>query len=352
MRKYSVLIRLWTAIIAFAQGNLFAQDKQTDFTIVSYNVENLFHPSNDPHTLDDDFTPNGVRRWTYARYRQKLNQVSKAIAACSNPLLPALVGLVEVEDDSVLNDLTQTGVLRKAGYRYVRTQNPDRRGLNVALLYQRDRFRLLTHQSIHIETLDTRDILHVSGELPTGDILDIFVVHFPSRRMGTRATEPQRIQVASKLRELIDSIQSTRTNPYILAMGDFNAHPKDRPLQILTTDNVANTKIGNTTDHTTTTYGLKNLTERISASKIGTYKWDGDWEIIDHILVNNGLLDIDTSPLRIHANDIKVGNFPFLMERDTSRAGLRPKRTYHGYTYQRNGTSDHLPLVLHTHLHN
>jgi predicted extracellular nuclease len=300
--------------------------------VVSYNVENLFHPSDNPQMQDDEFTPAGARRWTFTRYRRKLNAVSKAIIACAHPYLPALVGLVEVEDDSVLTDLTRTGTMRKAGYRYVMTHGDDLRGINVALLYQRDRFRLLAQQDIRLEGLRTRNLLHVSGQLPTGDTLDVCVVHFPSRRGGERESEPLRMKAAQRLKRLTDSISQVRAKPYIMVMGDFNDHAYNRSLQLLTHE------------------GLSNLSTTLPQGGIGTYKWEGDWEVIDHILVSNTLLNAAASPLRITSDDLEVAHFPFLLERDTKAGGMRPRRTFYGFTYQSAGTSDHLPLVLHSQL--
>ena len=156
------------------------------FRIVSYNVENLFDCRHDTLKNDYEFLPDGIRHWNYSKYKKKLDAIARVITAVGGWTPPALVALCEVENDSVLRDLTQRSALREAGYRYVMTNSPDQRGIDVALLYQRDMFKLLACQSIPIPNASgkkkfrpTRDILHVSGLLLNKDTLDIFVTHLP-----------------------------------------------------------------------------------------------------------------------------------------------------------------------------
>ena len=175
-------------LLAFlTSAPLHGQEKKDTLTfrIMSYNVENLFDCRHDTLKNDREFLPDAVRRWNYTKYKKKLNAIARVIIAAGKWTPPALVALCEVENDSVLRDLTRYSVLREAGYRYVITHSPDERGINVALLYQRGIFKLLSNRSYPVmkprrNSRPTRDILHVSGQLLNSDTLEVFVVHFPS----------------------------------------------------------------------------------------------------------------------------------------------------------------------------
>ena len=162
---------------------------QQSMTVMFLNCENLFDPEDDPLKDDDDYTPDGDYHWTRSRYWDKLDAVSKVIVAADEDLAPALVGLSEVENETVLNDLTARAALREAGYRFVMTDSPDRRGIDVALLYRRSYFRLLGQESLSVNLKPygggaTRDILHVTGVLENFDTIDVYVCHWPSRYGG------------------------------------------------------------------------------------------------------------------------------------------------------------------------
>ena len=164
---------------------------QTDFRVMSYNVENLFDTKDDPFTADNDFLPSGNRHWTPGRFYHKLQQLAKVITAAGEWSTPALVGLCEVENDSVLVRLLNYTPLRRQHYRYCMTHGQDTRGINVALLYQRDKFRYRGHTEHPVrftrkQHKHTRNILHVWGDVITGDRIDVFVCHFPSRYGGEK----------------------------------------------------------------------------------------------------------------------------------------------------------------------
>ena len=150
---------------------------QESLRVMFWNVENLFDTQDDPNKNDNEFLPDAIRHWTYFRYHDKLKRLAKTIVASGDERVPDLVGLCEVENDSCLYDLTRRSLLYEAGYRYVMTDSPDRRGVDVALLYQRGSFKLLDKRSIRIlddsaKREPTRDILHVSGRIVSGDTLE------------------------------------------------------------------------------------------------------------------------------------------------------------------------------------
>ena len=157
-------------------------EERIPFRVMSWNVENLFDTHHDTLKNDNEFLPDAIRHWNYTKYKKKLADMARVITAVGEWNPPALVGLCEVENDSVLRDLTRRSPLKELSYRYVMTSSPDLRGIDVALLYQRDLFKLLSFRSIPIPSFKhhrpTRDLLHVSGLLLTGDTLDVIVYRF------------------------------------------------------------------------------------------------------------------------------------------------------------------------------
>ncbi|MDR0962801.1 MAG: endonuclease/exonuclease/phosphatase family protein [Mediterranea sp.] len=302
---------------------IYAQDTLT-FRVMSYNVENLFDCRHDTLKNDEEFLPRAVRHWNYTRYRHKLDAVAKVIAAVGGSEMPALVGLQEVENDTVLRDLTRRSALREAGYRYVMTSSPDARGVDVALLYRRDLFKLISWESIRIPRTDgkrkfraTRDILHAAGQLLSGDTLDLFVCHFPSRVGGAKESEPFRQLAMAQLKGATDSLFRIRRHPYLLVMGDFNA----------TCDAFQQSDMHHIVAH---------------RRDEGSYKYQGHWELIDHIIVSTLLLD-DGGAVRMVPTGGHIFAAPFLLGDDLKYGGKQPLRTYNGVRYE-GGFSDHLPV--------
>ena len=168
-------------------------------TLVELNCENLFDTCHDVGKEDIEFLSDGARHWTSARYWTKVRHIGQELLSCADDV-PDLVALVEVENDSVLRDLTRRSLLRYAGYHYLMTQSPDLRGIDVALMYRPDRFTPLCYDYLEVPPLTgmrpTRDILYVKGRSYTGDTLHVFVVHSPSRYGGAEKSRPNRMQVA------------------------------------------------------------------------------------------------------------------------------------------------------------
>lgn len=316
----------------------FSQDR---FRVMFYNVENLFDTLDNPDKEDDEFTPDGSRRWTNKRYYTKINNIAKVITAVGEWDTPALVGLCEVENEKTLTDLTRYSPLREMQYNYIVSKSDDVRGINVALLYQRDRFRYIEHRGIKVDlsahSIYTRDILHVSGEIITRDTLDVFVCHFPSRRDGQRESEPYRAMAASVLRTRIDSLFALRANPQIIVMGDFNDEPRDKSL--------SKTLKANPVQDTSQRDELYNLFHSLAkTSRIGSYKYQGEWNFLDQIIVSGNLLNAE-NPFRALPETTTIFQSPFILTNDTTHGGKRPKKTYHGYKYEA-GFSDHLPVFI------
>lgn len=322
-------------------------DKDTvSFRVMTYNVENLFDCQHDTLKNDYEFLPDATRHWNYSKYRKKLNDIARVIIAVGEWSPPALVALCEVENDTVLRDLTKRSLLRNAGYRYVMTESPDQRGIDVALLYQRFSFKLLGSRSIAImgaphkkKPRPTRDILHVSGLLLNKDTLDVFVVHFPSRAGGAKESEPYRLHAASKLKESTDSILRIRQHPQIIVMGDFNDYPNNKSIQEVLAVHTPPKDSNLVQPHSL--YHL--LARRCKTEKhFGSYKYQGEWGLLDHIIVSGTLLQPSAT---FYTNEEKANVFkmPFVLNEDNKYGGDQPFRTYYGMKYQ-SGFSDHLPV--------
>ena len=286
--------------------------------IVWWNVENLFDCSNDSLKEDQEFLPEGSYHWTKRRYWKKLDDLSRTIAAIAgDDAWPMIVGMCEVENDSVLRDLTRRSPLRRARYSYIHEEGPDVRGIDVAMLYDSLQFKPLGHKAVRIPSAEqgfrpTRDILHVWGLCPTlPDTLHIIIVHLPSRAgSGKEGDEHRKLAVAT-LCNLLDELEGKS----VLLMGDFNAEPTDKIFQ----------DIG------------ERLTSLIPQSRKelrqeqGTYYFRKVWGFLDHILVSPSLL-------HFIEQRITIGDFPFLLtEKGT------PSRTFQGPIYK-GGISDHLPI--------
>lgn len=317
-------------------------DTSPPFRVMCWNVENLFDTRHDSLKNDYEFLPDALRHWNYNRYKKKLTQIARVITAVGEWTPPALVGLCEAENDSVLRDLVRFSPLKEQEYRYVMTHSPDERGINVALLYQRDRFKLLSHRSISIgkyrpQSRPTRDILHVCGRLSTGDSLDVLVVHLPSRSGGAKASESYRLHVAKIIRTTADSLLSVRSYPQLILMGDFNDYPNNKSITealgaLPPPAHPAPLKL----------YHLLARQAQNNKRTFGSYKYQGEWGLLDHLIVSGTLLNTSSA---FYTNEKKasVARLPFLLSDDDKYGGQQPFRTYSGMKYL-GGYSDHLPV--------
>ncbi|MGP1492537.1 MAG: endonuclease/exonuclease/phosphatase family protein [Prevotella fusca] len=321
MRILLTLLLTMTSLLTVAQDRL---------TIVELNAENLFDTRHDTLKNDHEFLPDSPRHWTRTKYWEKLNRIGQTIIACGEDSsgwhLPDIVGLCEVENDSVLFDLTRRSLLRKARYEYVMTASDDVRGIDVALLYSPFSFRLIKADTIRVVPLadmrPTRDILHVEGEIGSGDTLHVFLLHAPSRMGGELYSRPFRKHVMSRLCDVVDSLRSQHADPKLLVMGDFNDYADSPSLQLAYGHGLIN---------------VSSEAQGCNGAK-GTYRYHGEWGSLDQMLVSENL--------RSWVAGCRIHDAPFLLEEDTKYGGVKPRRNYNGMRYN-NGFSDHLPLVLH-----
>lgn len=308
---------------------------QTPFRVMFYNVENLFDTKDNPRTKDDDFLPDGNQRWSNSRYWKKLHDISKVIIMVGEGRPPALVGMCEIENDSVLYDLTKKASLNRHKYNYVVSNSRDARGMNVALLYQRDELKFIS-KGEYAPSFNSRAILHVTGRVVNGDTLDVFICHFHSRVEGIKKTQSYRIESASLLKQKTDSVSKKRKTPRIIIMGDFNDYPND--ISLRETLNAQSLKAP------ISARNLYNMFyHRIKEKDFGSYKHRGKWGCLDQFIVNGGLLT-DQGQIKVKNKEAHVYSADFLLQ-DDKKGGLKPFRTYSGYKYL-GGTSDHLPIYM------
>ncbi len=304
-----------------------------------YNVENLFDTIDIPEKIDEEFTPSSQKRWNTERYFKKLNDLAKIVEAIK---YPALLGLCEVENKTVIQDFISQTSLKKYNYNFVHFESPDARGIDVALIYQSKIFQVLSSDKIRIdfpksvtgnEAYTTRDILHVKGVFGNNEILHVFVNHFPSRRGGLKESEPKRVYVAKQLKNAVDEIFSNNKNANILIMGDFNDETNNRSIaEVLNAQPSANNN---------TPTSLINCSAKMDDAGKGTYNFRGNWNMLDQIIVSNALTN--------NTNKLKVGNLGIFQEEwmmyKSERNGWTPNRTYGGPNYY-GGYSDHLPIYV------
>ncbi|HAF29210.1 MAG TPA: hypothetical protein DCG75_09205 [Bacteroidales bacterium] len=307
-----------------------------------YNVENLFDTYNDSSINDEEFLPEGDRFWSNHKYYSKLTNIYKVIIAVGGWEPPAIVGLCEIENRKVLNDLVNNTPLVKFEYQIIHKESPDRRGIDVGLLYREELFQPISYEAIPINFPDspeskTRDILYVKGIVKKTDTLNIFINHWPSRWGGQLESEDRRIFVASVLKSKVDSIFNSNPESNIIITGDFNDYPNNKSINEVLNASQDFNQIDS--------IQLYNLSSYFYKSKnIGSHKYQGEWGVLDQFIVSGNLLSQEHK-FYTTLNDIHIFNADFLLEPDEGYYGYMPKRTFIGYKYN-GGFSDHLPTYL------
>ena len=309
-----------------------------DLCVVSYNIENLFHPKHDTvagiEKEDMEWTAEGERRWSYSRYYRKVENIARVLTNIGEWEGVDVVGLQEVENALCVKRLCTT--LRRGEYDFVHYESPDRRGIDVALIYKKSRIDTIATRAIRVSAslngervrledgqsptgrdevateLRTRDILYVCAQIKglkkeQADTIHFFVCHLPSQRGGKAESEWKRQAAKRVLQQAVDSVYGVEPNAKIIVMGDMNS--EDLRMR-----------------------GLKD--ERMKGE--GTHKYQGRWTFLDHFYV---------SPAIDSISEARVYDAEWIQETDEKYMGLKPNRTYNGYRYQ-NGYSDHLPIIL------
>ena len=326
-------------------GQDFSAEQQNRNTvrICFYNLENFFDYEDNPDKNDDAFTPDGANRWTKTRFENKAKNIAKVFIAMGQGILPEIIGVCEVENETAINYLLHKTPLSAGKYEYVYYESPDRRGINVSLFYKSDKFRVINSYPIAVAdslspSFKTRDILYVKGVLVADceDTLHLFVNHWPSRYGGYAATIGRRNLAAATLRLRIDSLLLINSSARILVMGDFNDFPDDESLThyLRASYDTANYKEGNL---------INMMFPYLSKNNVGTNKFQQQWGILDQFIVSSGLYYSKNGLRTVSTGTIFSADF--LLEDDKKNVGKKPFRTYSGLKYI-GGFSDHLPVYI------
>jgi len=324
-------------LFLFLNNISFPQEKNNWETVMFYNTENLFDTFDDPNTNDNQFLPDGEKHWNFKRLQKKLNRIFQVIVASGEGRLPAVIGLCEVENNNVLELLLNNTPLGKLGYKYIHKDSPDKRGIDVAFLYNNNSFKPISYRCITISSkehpLKTRDILYVNGIIQK-DTIHFYINHWPSKFGGAIETKESRALAASLLKNDLSSLSDEKSLKKVIIMGDFNVSPSDESLI-----NILGASKFDLNPHPEKLY---NLSLDLSEKGIGTNKHGYQWIMLDQIIVSGKLL-IEKGVFA-KAECFKVISFPFLLEKDKNNLGTKPFRTYLGFKYH-NGFSDHLPVT-------
>lgn len=308
--------------------NISQSEVLDSLSVLFYNVENLFDDINDESLGDDEFSYNGLRNWNSFKYKSKINRITQVILAANKWKSPAIIGLSEIENRNVLNELTNKSLLRHIGYNILHKESSDHRGMDVGLLYDPKLFSLLDSAFFELElsqNIFSRDILYAKFKFQN-DTLHVFVCHWPSRYNGALSSEPNRMKASHLLLNQCEKIISNDNNSKILIMGDFNDEPNDKSLRNLLINNNV-------------------LLYNFMADKfeLGTIKFHNKWYLFDQFIISQNLLNCNNK-LKA-SNKIHICSLPFLLTKDEKYLGQKPFRTFSGYKYI-GGYSDHLPILI------
>lgn len=333
--KSAVLLSVIFGFVACNEEPAGSYDTKRSITVMFYNVENLFDIINNQGERDIEFTPGSEKKWDSERYQKKLDDISKVISSVNTIELPEIIGLCEIENRSVLDDLVKTTVLHDGNYEIAHFESPDYRGIDCALLFRPDEFRVVSKSSVHVSFPDdpeysTRDILYVKGKTLNNEEFHIFVNHWPSRIGGLEETEIKRVVVAGILKSKADSVIQQNPEANILIMGDMNDEPSNKSLS-----EVLGAKNPETGDAP-----MVNLMFPQHVEKKGSYNYRGNWNMLDNIVISGSLLD--NTGFRCTERKGYVFSEPW-MEYKAENGTVSPNRTYGGPNYY-GGVSDHFPV--------
>lgn len=345
MKQNNIIIRsVFLVVFSFLLSVNYstAQEKQYKVaTVAFYNLENLFDTLDTPDKNDYEYTPEGSKNWTTKKYESKLHNMSEVISQIGADLTktaPAVIGVSEIENRSVVEDLINTPALKPYKYNIVHYESPDRRGIDVALLYQPAIFTVTNSQAVPLKIEDkedffTRDQLVVSGILD-GEKIHFIVNHWPSRYGGEKNSRPLRNAAADLCRSLADSIMNVDPNAKIIIMGDLNDDPNNESLlkHLKARKDEQSTRKGE----------LFNTTYPLFKNGIGTLAYRDNWNLFDQMVVSYPLLGEDRSSFKLYKT--LVFNKEFMTQQEGRYKGY-PLRTHAGGVYK-NGYSDHFPVYL------
>lgn len=307
---------------------------KNDCCIAFYNLENLFDTKNDPYALDDDFTPTGFKKWKEKRYRSKLGKLGRAISSIGEQegsYPPVLLGIAEVENGQVIQKLLGGKHLKNIPYDFVHFDSPDERGIDTALIYNKDHFKVIKSETLALiienengERDFTRDILYVNGSL-NGEEIHVFVNHWPSRRDGADETKHKRIKAAETILEKLNSLNHDPASINVLVMGDFNDDPNSESIQKLMNSNL-----------------FINPMQKLLSPVSGSANYKGKWSLFDQIILSHSFLNHEKDT---HSFKKAAVYAPQFLKEWKGKYKGNPFRTFAGKKYI-GGYSDHFPVYI------
>lgn len=308
-----------------------------DLTIAFYNQENLFDTEDDPAKDDQEFLPSSEIQWTKERYQRKLTNMASVIEKLGDADGPELLGVCEIENRKVLEDLAAQPAIKNHNYQVIHFEGPDVRSIDVALLYKPAVFTPLEQQNIPATLPNpsdkTRDILRVKGIL-AGDTITILVNHWPSKRGGAEESDPKRVAVARTVRDIVDQEQIKNPNARILLMGDFNDTPDSKA--------ITETLNASKSTEAEPNRQLFNAFAQLAEEKKGSYNYKNAWNMIDQMMLSKSWLT--NKGLHYVPNSATIYQEERLKEAEGKYKGA-PLRTYAGKKYL-GGYSDHFPVYI------
>lgn len=342
MRKipYLILLALFGAVFA-------GQARSDNYVVMFYNVENLFDTINSPGVFDEEFTPQGGKMWNSKKYWSKIDKLTEVFykVAAETKSYPTIIGVSEVENRNVLEDLVGNERMIRANYQIVHYDSPDLRGVDVAFFYRPDQFKLMGSKPLPVRLPDqpnwyTRDVLMMWGTIDS-ELFCFMVMHWPSRLGGQQASEYKRMAAAQVARNAADSMQIAHPGIKIVMMGDMNDDPTDKSMAV-TLD--AKAKVSEVAPG-----GLFNPYYEMFKKGYGTLAYQDSWNLFDNMIVNYNLLTGEPGGLKIvkWGNNKFYGNIfdrPFLKVKEGQYKNY-PFRTFVGNAFQ-NGYSDHFPVFI------
>ena len=301
-------------------------------TIAFYNIENLFDIKDDALTNDNDFLPTSTKKWTYKRYADKLRKLGFAIYNIGQKETdkhPTIIGLAEVENDTVLKDLIASKHLSDCNYGFVHYDSLDERGIDVALLYDTTYFKVLHSETFSIHLVDdngtpdyTRDILLVTGLLENEEI-HVIVNHWSSRREGQDETVDKRLAASKKVSEVIETLRQQNKHAKIITIGDFNDNPTNNSIKQLVENQ-----------------DLYNPMETLLSYSRGSTSHNFRWNLFDQIIFTKNFFEKVPNTFSFDHANIFDDDFLKLFK---GKYKGKPFRTYVGKKYK-GGYSDHFPV--------
>lgn len=340
--KWLFIVVLFLSIF-FQEQYLVAQTKQDTVVVAFYNQENLFDAIDDPDKDDAEFLPSSKKEWTQERFEKKMFNMARVIRSMNDNRGPDIIGFCEVENQKVLETMVQKH-LSDLHYQIVYKESPDNRGIDVGLIFKKDKFTFLSMNADTVFLSDrypTRLILNANLVTKSKDTLHLFVNHWPSRRGGADASEKNRVEAAQTLKKRIDKFFSNSGKTNIIAMGDFNDEPTNTSIkETLNAQPLSCSEIEKL--QKSYSKNLYNLAYSKKMNGEGSYKYQSEWDMIDQIIISGNLLT--NKSFHLVCNSFEIYKPDFIVTHSGKYEGA-PFPTYGGTRYL-GGYSDHFPVLV------